>query len=169
LVFSAWAEAGQLEPLGAEDIEDMKPVLTAAFLLVAMAPSIQACICVCEGKPRSVQEQVRDSSAVVVAEVIEKIELETVTPEGDRWTSSCAEEIVRFRVVRTLKAETTSEIFARHAGIGTGCDVKFTFEKGRRYLVFLRGGECPAIDGCGDSRPADQATELIERIAKLSE
>ena len=83
--------------------------------------------------------------------------------------SSCAEEIVRFRVVRTLKAETTSEIFARHAAVGTGCDVKFTFEKGRQYLVFLRGGECPVIDGCGDSQPADQAKELIERIAKLPE
>jgi hypothetical protein len=123
----------------------------------------------CEGKPRSIQEQVTDSSAVVVAEVVEMTELETVTPEGDRWNSSCGDEIIHFRVIRTLKAQTTSEIFARHRAIGTACDVKFNFEKGHRYLVFLRGGECPVIDGCSDSQPAEKATALIERIARLSE
>jgi hypothetical protein len=145
----------------------MKLLLASVLLLSAIAPRSHACTCVCEDKQRSIQEQVRDSSSVVVAEVIDRTEIETVTPDGGKWSSSCGDEVVHFRVIRTLKADTTSEICARHAAIGTGCDVKFTFKKGVRYLVFLRGGECPVIDGCGDSQPADQAVDLIESIAKL--
>ena len=61
----------------------MKPVLAAILLVAAIAPRGEACICVCEEKPRSIQVQVKDSSAVVVAEVIDKIERETLTRDGE--------------------------------------------------------------------------------------
>lgn len=136
----------------------------ALFITVAGAVRAVACTCVCD-QVRTTAEHVEKSSGIVVAKVVDVIDqTDVVMPNGERWSSSCGEAMLRLDVCEVLKGKLPPQLFVRHAAIGTGCDVKFQFQVGTTYLLFLGGdGEnaCPVLRGCSPSQPFAKDSRVL--------
>ena len=136
--------------------------ITIVLLVIACAARLNACTCVCEPS-RTVAEHVDASSGVVVAELVEAIDqTDTIKSNGERWSSSCGEAMLRLKVRDVLKGEFPRDLFVRQSAIGTGCDMQFQLQVGGTYLLFLRGAStCHVVSGCSPSQVFNEESPVL--------
>lgn len=144
-------------------------VALALLAIIAMPVRVFACTCVCD-QVRTTAEQVENSSAIVIAEVLEVIDqTDVIKPGGERWSNSCGESMLQLKTREVLKGELPPQLFVRRAAIGTACDVKFELQVGSVYLLYLSGeNTCLQLSGCLPSQPlAEGSAVLTDTRAQL--